>query len=177
MDYGQQNPTVFEAAGIDYENQILRGLKEYYHSGREVGKQKSPSEYAKDLKQFCEDLEGEYNRVVSYIFIDPSAAGLIEEVRRQLPHISIVPARNDVKLGISRVQKFLSLKKTLISASQKYLIKEMGIYQYDPKSIENGKEVPLKVNDHAQDAWRYLVVGMWKQIVYMLPMSERGDED
>lgn len=53
----------------------------------------------------------------------------------------------------------------------------MGIYQYDPKSIENGKEVPLKVNDHAQDAWRYLVVGMWKQIVYMLPMSERGDED
>lgn len=177
VDYGQQNPTVFEAAGIDYENQIMRGLKEYYHSGREAGKQKSPSEYAKELKQFCEELEKEYNRVVSYIFIDPSAAGLIEEVRRQLPHISIVPARNDVKLGISRVQKFLSLKRLQISSSQKYLIKEMGLYQYDPKSIENGKEVPLKVNDHAQDAWRYLIVGMWKQIVYMLPMSERGDED
>lgn len=177
VDYGQQNATVFEAAGIDYENQILRGLKEYYHSGRDAGKQKSPSEYAKDLKQFCEELEKEYNRVVSYIFIDPSAAGLIEEMRRQLPHISIVSAKNDVKLGISRVQKFLSLKRLQISTDQKYLIKEMGIYQYDPKSIESGKEVPLKVNDHAQDAWRYLVVGMWKQIVYMLPMSERGDED
>lgn len=177
VDYGQQNATVFEAAGIDYENQILRGLKEYYHSGREAGKQKSPSEYAKELKQFCEELEKEYNRVVSYIFIDPSAAGLIEEMRRQLPHISIVSAKNDVKLGISRVQKFLSLKRLQISTDQKYLIKEMGIYQYDPKSIESGKEVPLKVNDHAQDAWRYLVVGMWKQIVYMLPMSERGDED
>lgn len=177
VDYGQQNATVFEAAGIDYENQLLRGLKEYYHSGRETGRQKSPSDYAKDLKQFCDELEKEYNRVVSYIFIDPSAAGLIEEVRRQLPHISIVLARNDVKLGISRVQKLLSLKKSRISASQKYLIKEMGIYQYDPKSIENGREVPLKVNDHAQDAWRYLVVGMWKQIIYMLPMSERGDED
>lgn len=177
VDYGQQNATVFEVAGIDYENQILRGLKEYYHSGRDAGKQKSPSEYAKDLKQFCEELEKEYNRVVSYIFIDPSAAGLIEEMRRQLPHISIVSAKNDVKLGISRVQKFLSLKRLQISTDQKYLIKEMGIYQYDPKSIESGKEVPLKVNDHAQDAWRYLVVGMWKQIVYMLPMSERGDED
>lgn len=177
VDYGQQNATVFEAAGIDYENQLLRGLKEYYHSGRETGRQKNPSDYAKDLKQFCDELEKEYNRVVSYIFIDPSAAGLIEEVRRQLPHISIVLARNDVKLGISRVQKLLSLKKSRISASQKYLIKEMGIYQYDPKSIENGREVPLKVNDHAQDAWRYLVVGMWKQIIYMLPMSERGDED
>lgn len=177
VDYGQQNATVFEVAGIDYENQILRGLKEYYHSGRDAGKQKSPSEYAKELKQFCEELEKEYNRVVSYIFIDPSAAGLIEEMRRQLPHISIVSAKNDVKLGISRVQKFLSLKRLQISTDQKYLIKEMGIYQYDPKSIESGKEVPLKVNDHAQDAWRYLVVGMWKQIVYMLPMSERGDED
>lgn len=118
VDYGQQNATVFEAAGIDYENQLLRGLKEYYHSGRETGRQKSPSDYAKDLKQFCDELEKEYNRVVSYIFIDPSAAGLIEEVRRQLPHISIVLARNDVKLGISRVQKLLSLKKSRISASR-----------------------------------------------------------
>ena len=68
VDYGQQNATVFEAAGIDYENQILRGLKEYYHSGRESGKQKSPSDYAKDLKQFCDEIEKEYNRVVSYIY-------------------------------------------------------------------------------------------------------------
>lgn len=177
VDYGQQNATVFEAGGIDYENQLLRGLKEYYHSGRELGEQKSPSDYAKDLKEFCNEIEEEYKRVVSYIFIDPSAAGLIEEVRRQIPHISVIPARNDVKLGISRVQKLLSFKKILLSTSQKYLIKEMGIYQYDPKSIEKGKEVPLKVNDHAEDAWRYLTVGMWKQIVFMLPVSERGDEN
>ena len=142
VDYGQQNATVFEAAGIDYENQVVRGLKEYYHSGRESGNQKSPSDYAKDLKQFCDELEKEYNRVVSYIFIDPSAAGLIEEARRQLPHIPIVSARNDVKLGISRVQKFLSFKRLLISTEQNYLIKEVGIYQYDPKSIEKGKEEP-----------------------------------
>lgn len=177
VDYGQQNATVFEAAGIDYERQVLRGLKEYYHSGRESGKQKSPSDYARDLKQFCEELEKEYDRIVSYIFIDPSAAGLIEEVRRQIPHISIVKAKNDVKLGISRVQKLMAFEKMIVSTAQKHLIREMGIYQYDPKSIESGKEVPLKVNDHAEDAWRYLVVGMWSQIVYMLPISERGDEN
>lgn len=177
VDYGQQNATVFEAAGIDYETQAVRGLKEYYHSGRETGKQKSPSDYAKDLKQFCDEIEDEYDRVVSYIFIDPSAAGLIEEARRLLPHITIVSAKNDVKLGISRVQKLLSFKKMLISVVQKYLIKEIGIYQYDHKSIERGKEEPLKVKDHGVDAWRYLIVGMWKMVVYMLPMSERGDKD
>lgn len=177
VDYGQQNATVFEAAGIDYDIQALRGIKEYYHSGREEGKQKSPSDYAKDLKQFCDEIEAEYNRVVSYIFIDPSAAGLIEETRRLLPHIPIIKAQNDVKLGISRVQKFLSFNKLLLSTDQKMLIKEMGIYQYDPKSIENGKEVPLKINDHCEDALRYLVMGMWRYIVNMLPVSERGDED
>ncbi len=177
VDYGQQNPTVFEAFGIDYEKQKLRGLKEYYHSGRESGKQKSPSEYSKELKKLCDEIEKEYKRVVSYIFIDPSAAGLIEEVRRQLPHIDIIPARNDVKLGISRVQKFLSFNRIIVSIEQKWLIREMGVYQYDPQSIERGKEEPLKVTDHCEDAFRYLLVGMWRQVVYMLPVSERGDED
>lgn len=177
VDYGQQNATVFEAAGIDYDAQVFRGLKEYYHSGRESGKQKSPSDYAMDLKQFCDELEKEYDRVVSYIFIDPSAAGLIEEVRRVLPHVTICKAKNDVKLGIGRVQKFLSFNKLLISAEQKMLIKEMGLYQYDPKSIENGQEVPIKTNDHCQDALRYLIVGMWRYVANMLPFSERGEKE
>lgn len=177
VDYGQQNPTVFEAFGIDYEKQLFRGLKEYYHSGRESGKQKSPSEYAKDLKQFCDEIEKEYKRVVSAVFIDPSAAGLIEEVRRQVPHIDVIPAMNDVKLGISRVQKFLSFNRMMVSAAQKWLIREMGLYQYDPQSIEKGKEEPIKVSDHCVDSLRYLCSGMWRQIVYMLPASERGDED
>ena len=176
VDYGQQNATVFEAAGIDYECQVLRGIKEYYYSGRDEGKQKSPSDFAKDLKSFCDEIEREYDRVVSCIFIVPSASGLIEEVRRQLPHIPVSKAKNDVKLGISRVQKFLSFFKLVIGQEQRMLLKEMGLYQYDPKSIEKGKEEPLKVNDHCEDAMRYLIMGMWKQIVHMLPMSERGDE-
>ncbi len=177
VDYGQQNPTVLEAFGLDYDAQAMRGIKEYYHSGRESGKQKSPSEYALDLKVFCEEIEKEFGRVVSYIFIDPSAAGLIEEVRRQIPYISIVPARNDVKLGISRVQKFLSFSKILISNTQKMLIKEMGLYQYDVKSIKKGKEVPIKESDHAEDALRYLIMGMWRLIAFLLPVSERGDRE
>lgn len=175
VDYGQQNATVFEAAGIDYNIQSLRGIKEYYHSGRDEGKQKSPSEYALDLKEFCDEIEKEYDRVVSYIFIDPSAAGFIEEVKRVIPHIPVILAKNDVKKGISRVQKLLSFSRLILSNTQKMLIKEMGLYQYDLKSIENGKELPIKVNDHCEDALRYLVMGMWNLIMYMLPVTERGD--
>ena len=173
VDYGQKNATVFEAFGIDYNHQMICGLDEYYHNGREQG-QKSPSIYAQELKDFCDRLEKEYDRVVSYVFIDPSAAGLIEEVRRIAPHLTIVPAKNDVKLGISRVQRFFSFKKILIHREKQHmLIKELGIYQYDSKSIKNGKEEVLKENDHACDALRYLIVGMWNLIAYLLPMTER----
>lgn len=171
-DYGQKNPTIFEVFAIDYKNSLLRGLDEYYHCGRET-RQKSPSEYAKDLKCLCDKLEKEYSRVVSWIFIDPSAAGLIEEARRVLPHITIVPAKNDVKLGISRVQKLLSYKKLLISSRQPQLIRELGLYQYDSKSIAKGKEEPLKEEDHCCDGTRYLCMGVWNHIKHFLPMLER----
>ena len=177
VDYGQMNATTFEAFGIDYEAQKFRGIAEYYHSGRDEGRQKSPSEYAQDLKVMCDAIELMYDRVVSYIFIDPSAAGLIEEVRRVLPHVTIMKAKNDVKLGISRVQKFLSFCKLLVSDTQTHLIKEFGLYQYDPKSIERGEETPLKINDHCCDALRYLIMGMWSRIRFMLPPIERGEDD
>ena len=176
VDYGQKNATTFEAFGIDYRHNLLRGLREYYHSGRDTGKQKSPSEYARELKAFCDELEKEYSRVVSYVFIDPSAAGLKEEVRRIMPHIPVTDAKNDVKLGISRVQKFLSFKKLLISSGQPMLIKEMGLYQYDEKSVEKGKEEPLKINDHCEDGLRYMIMGMWRQICFLLPAAERGEK-
>ena len=45
------------------------------------------------MKTFCDKIEQEYDRVVSYIFVDPSAAGLIEEIRRVIPHIPVIPAQ------------------------------------------------------------------------------------
>ena len=96
-------------------------------------------------------------------------------MKRVIPHIPVILAKNDVKKGISRVQKLLSFSRLILSNTQKMLIKEMGLYQYDLKSIENGKELPIKVNDHCEDALRYLVMGMWNLIMYMLPVTERGD--
>lgn len=172
IDYGQKNPTTYEAFGIDYQYQVFRGLAEYYHSGRD-GKQKSPSEYAQDFKEFCDQIEREYKRIVSWVFIDPSAQGLAEEIRRLMPNITIRNADNTVKLGISRVQKLLTFNRILLSPQQEHLKVEMGLYEYDPKSVERGKEEPLKINDHCQDATRYVVMGMWHKIKQFLPISEQ----
>ena len=160
----------------------LRGLNEYYHSGRESGKQKAPSIYAKDFVQFVQLLGEQYGTegVRFYLFLDPSAKGLAEEIKRAcrvagVP-VSVREADNDVKLGISRTQKALTFNILSISPKQENAIDEFGVYGYDPKSIEKGKEEPIKLDDHCMDAIRYMVMGMWTKIKAWLPVSEQEDE-
>lgn len=175
IDYGQMNATTYQAFGLDESKKKFRGLKEYYYSGRDTGKQKSPSEYAEDFKDFFENLQEMYGIRTAYVFIDPSAKGLAEEIRRKCPVIKIVDAQNDVQLGIARTQKLMSYGILEVSPEQENLIHEAGIYEYDKKSIEAGKEVPVKTNDHCMDAMRYAVMGMWKYVRYFLPKAEQED--
>ena len=178
-DYGQQNATTFQAFGIDEYNGIFQGLGEYYHSGRESGVQKSPSQYAADLIKFISVLSGNYSCNQFYVFLDPSAAGLAEEIRRQLRacphHVILRDAENDVSVGISRVQRLLIYGIINMSPLQRHAIDEFGVYEYDRKSIEHGKEVPIKINDHCMDAIRYVTMGMWSKIKRFLLIAERND--
>ena len=71
----------------------------------------------------------------------------------------------------------LSFQRLFISPKQQHLIKEMYMYEYDKDALEKGKEVPIKQNDHCQDALRYLIMGIWKYIRRILPFVKEGDED
>lgn len=180
-DYGQQNATTFEAFGLDLYRKKFPGLGEYYHSGRDSGRQKSPSEYARDLVEFMDMLHEQYENRIFYIFLDPSAKGLAEEVKRATRtgldyQVLLRDAENDVALGISRVQKALSFEVMSIDPSQENADREFGTYEYDKKSIERGKEVPVKMDDHCMDAIRYAVMGAWSRIKHWLPIDEGGDE-
>lgn len=182
VDYGQQNATTYQAAGLNINTRRLEGLGEFYHSGRESGKQKSPSDYAKELIGFTDALHEEYSCSAFYVYIDPSAKGLAEEIKRLAMQsrqyaIAIKDAENDVAVGIQRVQKCMTYHVMTVSEEQENLIREFGTYEYDPKSIESGREKPMKVDDHCCDAWRYLVMGLWSKIKYFLPAGERGEED
>lgn len=175
-DYGQQNATTFQAAGLDEYEHKLTGLAEYYHSGRETGRQKSPSEYAKDFIEFTDMLHEIYSCSYFYLFLDPSAKGLMEEIKRASRNCSykilLREAENDVALGISRVQKLLAFDMLTVSPKQVHAIDEFGTYEYDKDSIERGKEVPVKVNDHCMDGIRYMVMGFWKKLKPYLPAEE-----
>lgn len=175
-DYGQQNATTFQAAGLNEYEHKLEGLDEYYHSGRESGHQKSPSEYAQDFIAFTDQLHEDYSCNYFYLFLDPSAKGLAEEIKRAARDcdytVLLRDADNDVKLGIGRVQKLLTFDMLTVSPKQQNAIDEFGTYEYDKKSIERGKEEPVKMGDHCMDAIRYLVMGMWKKLKPYLPAKE-----
>ncbi|MGN0276769.1 MAG: PBSX family phage terminase large subunit [Hominisplanchenecus sp.] len=179
-DYGQQNATTYQAFGINEYRCKLEGLKEYYHSGRESGKQKSPSEYAQDFTDFVEMLSEKYGCRIFYLFLDPSARGLQEEIRRACRQkglsVHFKEAENDVALGISRVQKLLTYGILSVSPEQENIVKEFGLYEYDKKLLDKGKEVPVKEHDHCLDASRYLVMGFWNRVKRFLPKEEREEE-
>lgn len=178
-DYGQQNATTYQAFGIDEYGCRLNGLEEYYYSGRDTGKQKSPSEYACDFADFVEMLSGEYGCSIFYLFLDPSARGLQEEIKRICRQrgisVHFKDAENEVALGISRVQKLLIYEILTVSPRQGMLLEEFGLYEYDKKLLEKGKEVPVKTNDHCLDALRYLVMGFWGRVKRFLPKEEREE--
>lgn len=176
VDYGQLNATTYQAFGLNQDKMRIEGIDEYYHSGRESGKQKTPSDYAKDFKEFYEKIETMTNRHIEVVFIDPSARGLAEEIRRILPRANVQPANNKVILGIERTQKFFSFYKLFINKLQTHLIEEMGLYKYNKDLLDKGKEEVIKTNDHCCDALRYYIMGMWRYFKMLLPSTERGDE-
>ena len=175
-DYGQMNATTFEVFGIDYGDKCLRGIDEYYYSGRDTGKQKSPSDYAKDFKNLKERVEKETGKKLLVLFLDPSAKGLAEEIKRICPEVMMPAVDNTVPLGISRVQKLMSYLRLFLSPKQKHLIAERYLYEYDKDKIEKGKEEPIKQNDHCSDAERYVTMGVWQYIRQILP-NIIGDRD
>ena len=111
------------------------------------------------------------------MYLDPSAQGLQEEIKRACRtaglQVSVNDAENDVKLGISRVQKLLTYQIMNISRTkQENAVREFGTYEYDKDSIEKGKEEPVKIDDHCMDAIRYVVMGLWSKIKRWLPVPD-----
>ena len=169
VDYGQMNATTYQAFGISFVDKKIYGIDEYYHSGRETMKQRSPSQYAVDFKEFKERIEHETKKKVTFVYIDPSARGLAEEIKRINPDVQIVGADNNVKLGIQRVSKLLSHEVLIFNNRQVHLKDEMYQYMYNKDLLDKGREEPIKDHDHCEDATRYLVQGFWKYIRQMLP--------
>ena len=153
MDYGIQNPTAMILWGK--QGDTWYALKEFYHSGRETGSQKTDQQYYDELEKLAGDLP------IDCLIVDPSATSFIALVR-QNHRFKVRKAINDVVDGIQKTASCLSNGKIKICACCERSIQEFGLYSWDDKAVE---DTPIKENDHAMDAIRYFVntMGIWRQ--------------
>lgn len=153
MDYGIQNPTAMILWGK--QGDAWYALKEFYHSGRETGSQKTDQQYYDELEKLSGDLP------IDCLIVDPSATSFIALVR-QNHRFKVRKAVNDVVDGIQKTAACLSNGKIKICACCERSIQEFGLYSWDDKAAE---DTPIKENDHAMDAIRYFVntMGIWRQ--------------
>lgn len=152
VDWGVQNATAFLLVGVNIVGgrAHLHVEKEYYHSGRDSGRQKSTSDYARDMREFIGDLK------VRAIVIDPSACALKIDVRRQIAGVPLKDASNAVVDGIQTVYNMVESGELSFDPSCKNLTDEMYGYMWDEASAQRGEDKPSKVDDHGMDALRYI---------------------
>ena len=156
LDYGFRNPTAVLFASTDYDG-ITRIYDEYYEAGKYI------SEISNELKS-----RPYFPKAIK--IADPS----INKVERDGSNVQAEfmqngiffdDADNDVRQGINRVNEMFKQGRLFISAKCVNLIREIGNYKWKelkPGEIKNEYEEPIKKNDHACDALRYLVNYIYK---------------
>jgi len=149
MDYGTKNACVFIMFGWNDRDEVC-AVKEYYYSANVTKKQKTDSEYADDMLEFC---GGDKN---IEIIIDPSALSFKTELRRR-GFSRTHDARNNVLDGIRFHSSMLHDNRLTVDHSCKEMIKEYAAYVWDDKAQLRGEDKPSKSFDHAMDAARYFL--------------------
>jgi PBSX family phage terminase large subunit len=151
LDYGTTNPFAAVLIGVNFDYFPNMWVEdEYYFDSRVQQRQKTDYEYAEDLMNF---LKGRY---VKAVYVDPSAASFkLELMKRGLDNL--YDAENEVSDGIRTVAQYLTQGTLKVTRRCKHLISEFQSYVWDSKSNKLGVDKPLKENDHALDALRYVL--------------------
>ena len=149
VDYGTQNP--FSAGLWCVSGGRAVRLREYYHSGRDTGVQRTDEEYYDALVRLAGGLP------VEQVIVDPSAASFIAVIRRH-GQFSVRKARNEVLPGIRLVASLLKAGELQVMPGCRDAIREFGLYAW-----EEDRDAPKKENDHAMDDIRYFAMAVMRR--------------
>ena len=154
IDFGFRNPTVAVVGGIDRDDRldVIDGLYQ-----REMT--------TPDLIAALRKMQAQY-RVCRW-FADPSEPGVIKElVAAGLPVVGAPRVQGELdrgflKGGIVKVETRMVNGLFRVARHLTDVVREIDVYRYaEGRDGAEEKEAPLKVDDHAPDAVRYMVVGL-----------------
>ena len=143
VDYGTLNP--FSAGLWCVSGGKAVRIREFYHSGRDSGRQYTDEEYHRELVKLAGGLP------VEWVVVDPSAASLIATIRTH-GVFSVRKARNEVLNGIRLVASLLQEGILQFTPECKDTVREFSLYRWEE---EGETDRVCKENDHAMDDIRY----------------------
>lgn len=155
IDYGTMN--AFAALLFEQIDGTWYAVREYYHSGRTTGIQKTDAEYAADMRGWLADILehlvfSELGKKMEVI-IDPSAASFIALLNKE-KWCKVRRADNAVEDGIRETANALDNGYLKICNNCENWQFEAGGYRWDSTAVN---DIPIKENDHLMDAMRYFV--------------------
>jgi len=139
LDVGTRNPTALLT--VRYAGDRVHVEAEHYERGMSTDAITDLAEKAWNARRS------------EYLVVDPSAAGMILSLERK--GVRVRKGVNDVKIGIGHVTSILP--SLTVDPSCTNLIEEFETYAY-PKGRRDNSDSPVKDNDHALDALRYLAM-------------------
>lgn len=141
MDVGTRNPTA---------------LLTIRHAGDRIHLEREHYQRGMSSDDMVDIAVARYNETkATHMVLDPSAASLIVSLQRR--GVNVRKGVNDIVVGIGRVSSALST--FTIDPSCIETINEFESYQY-PDGRRSGVDTPVKDNDHAMDALRYVVMDL-----------------
>lgn len=153
-DFGIQNPTTFGLYGYYAPENRYHLIDRYHHNGREQG-QKTTKQYADDLAEFIKSS----GYKPEYIILDPSASAMSVELTKHAyfrrEEIEVIPANNEVILGIQFVSLLLNKRLFTMYADAEFDKREFSAYMWDSKHRDRGEDEVVKSHDHCMDSNRY----------------------
>lgn len=168
IDHGFTNPTAVLFATYNQALNAVTIHKEIYRSNQLI------PETSEQIKAIYQKLTNKpFNPLKVIALIDPSTKGQRGHSGRSIFEdyiengIPVIPANNKVVAGILKVMLAFRHDKILInSVGCPNLIQELETYRWKPKAPNaeaNEPEEPIKKDDHAADALRYLIQWVFKE--------------
>lgn len=101
------------------------------------------------------------------VYPDPENAGAIKElINKQVNVREVAKGKGSIKSGLQSIRELLIRGDLMINKKCVNLISEFEMYFYEDEQAErNEQENPIKANDHAIDALRYIVSSLIPLII------------
>lgn len=158
VDHGTTNPTHAVMIGLGVDN-VLYALDEWRYAPSNREARWSNVQLSQGLRDWLakphhpSDDHDNPPRITCPVIVDSSATDYRVQLKQD--GLTTYLANKEVLYGIRTMSALFSSDKLKVSDRCAGLLKEIPGYMWDTKATTEGRDQPIKLNDHGLDAIRY----------------------